>query len=226
MSDASNAAFEDLELDVSNMMADPDKFATEVYAKAEELREILKQDHSVNGLLSEYNSKKVPAETSIVEQINEVYNMAETLPLNMVPSVIETVEQLLRDLKTQFRDRVTYTVAELTGSNANKKTAHAQYTALREKFNLYVRFMDSILGKSNLKLLPALPGNYGMGVSSLKQYVWTKIETNESYRNHRVVIGKINAEFGEEIPRDTFLTDFLEMSDKLAGWGWTLKEFV
>lgn len=224
----SNAAFEDLELDISDMMTDPEKFSEKVLQKAKELKEICKADHSVAGLISEVNrfadKEDITLDTFFPTIMNAIYTEADKRPLEEMPAIITMAEQLVKDLKVQFRDRAIHEAAKRSESMFDKRVAHAQYSALREKYNTYVRFMSTLL-KIELDPMPPLPGNFGSGTSALPLYVFEHIDSGDSYRNHRAVVDRIISEHNVQLIRTMPLMDFIEQySDKFAAWGWTVKQ--
>lgn len=188
----SDAAFEDLELDFSDMMTNPTAFAKRVNHKAEELREGLKEDQSTAALMRRFKEIEKPADTSIHVLLNAVYNMAdEELPLEQMPAIMTAVKKLMGDLETLFDDLAIRHLASESKSITNKKVLHAQYVTLRERFNDYADFMNGFM-KQSIEKLPSLPGNYGRPSSGLKHYVFEY--NGEQYRNPRALCRKIGIE--------------------------------
>lgn len=187
----SNAAFEDLELDISDMMTNPTGFAKRVQEKATELREALKEDTSTAALMRKHEDTKAPADSVIIQNLNTIYNYADELPIEQMPAIIDAARQLVKDLETQYGDRLIREAAKSTGALANKKLAHALYITLRDRFNDYVDFMNGFM-KCDLEKLPPLPGNYGRQSTGLKHYVFEY--EGEQYRNPRALCRKIGIE--------------------------------
>ena len=114
--------------------------------------------------------------------------------LKYMVDAIKQARKLVTDLETAFRDRCIRAAANEGTAIGNKRVAHAQYTRLKDDFNLYVKSIGLFtMGKDiNLKTLPALPGNYGSGSSALINYVF--YIGDEEYRNHHAVCRKLGIE--------------------------------
>lgn len=185
------AAFEDLELDTSDMMTNPTAFSKRVYDKAEELKNNLKEDTSINALVRQFEDTKEPVDKSQLDLMNALYTGADKFPIEQMPSLIEDLKQLVKDLETAFQDRVIREAATRSKPMQDKRLSHALYITMRERFNGYVEFMNAFF-KTKLEPLPPLPGNYGRQKTGLKHYVFEY--NGEQYRNPRALCRKIGIE--------------------------------
>ena len=222
-----NAAFLDVELDLTYMQSDPEKFMEMVYEKADELKAICRADHSISALTSTIVNEQVPASREILDFMDNIYKMADDCPIEMMPAIIHAAEKMLSDLRTQFKDRVIEETANRTDTVGNKRVAQAQYKALREAIDTYVRFMNT-LQAYDFKGLPALPGNFGDGPTSLKYYTFIAPNKEDRYRNHKPVADIINksGDLEGRLERDKSLMDFVESYHGiLTELGWQVKEF-
>jgi len=179
-----NAIFEDLEIDFHDMLSNPAGFAERVYNKADELRAICKADTSTASFIERYKDIGEVVPQDITDEFNELYENIDKIDLKYMVDAIKQARKLVSDLETAFRDRCVYQAAQEGTAIGNKRVAHAQYTRLKDDFNLYVKSIGMFaFGKAaDLKPLPNLPGNYGSGTSSFVNYVF-EID-GEQYRNH------------------------------------------
>ena len=178
-----NAIFEDLEIDFHDMLSNPQGFAERVYEKAEELKAICKADTSTAAFMERYKDigEEIPEE--IRADFDLTYEDIDQIDLKYMVDAIKQARKLVSDLETAFRDRCIRQAAKEGTAIGNKRVAHAQYTRLKDDFNLYVKSIGMFaFGKdADLKPLPNLPGNYGSGSSTLINYVF-EID-GEQYRN-------------------------------------------
>lgn len=191
---ANNAIFEDLEIDFSDMLSNPEGFAERVYSRAEELKAICKADTSTNAYMEKYKDNSLPAPDSILSSFNQIYEDIDAADLDYMVDAIKQAKKLVSDLETAFRDRCMRQAAKDGLATGDKRVAHAQYTRLKDDFNLYVKSIGMFtFGKeANLRTLPSLPGNYGSGTSNLINYIFEL--DGEQYRNHHVVCRKLGIE--------------------------------
>lgn len=204
-----NAIFEDLEIDFSDMMSDPEAFAQRVYNAADRLKDICKADTSVAAFTERYkkDAKELP---DIVRQgFNEIYEDVDSIELDYMVEAIKAAKQLVTDLETAFKDRCIREAAKDGTAIGDKRLAHAQYTRLKDDFNLYVKAIGLFsFGKNlDLKTLPNLPGNYGSGTTSFIHYVFEM--DGEQYRNHHLVSRKL----GLETRTLSDLLEYIEAND-------------
>ena len=204
-----NAIFDDLEIDYSDMLTNPQGFAERVYEAADNLRAICKADTSTNSFIERYKSEGVPAPKSLTDILNTYYDEVDVEDLNIMVDAIKQAKKLVTDLETAFRDRCVRQAAKEGTAIGNKRVAHAQYTRLRDDFNLYVKaFSVFTLNKgTDLKPLPALPGNYGAGTTTLVHHVFEL--DGEQYRNHHAVCRKL----GIELRSLMDLLEYIENND-------------
>jgi len=163
-----NAIFEDLMIDFSDMLSDPESFAARVYDAADRLRDICKADTSVQAFTERYRKEAKPLPDSIVAGFDMVYEDVDSIELDYMVEAIKAAKKLVSDLETAFKDRCIRQAATDGTAIGDKRLAHAQYTRLKDDFNLYVKSigMFSFMKQVDLKPLPNLPGNYGGGTSS------------------------------------------------------------
>jgi hypothetical protein len=189
-----NAIFEDLEIDFSDMLSNPEGFAQRVYDKAEELRAICKADTSTAAFMERYKDQGETVPEEILQEFNSLYENIDAVDLSYMVDAIKQAKKLVSDLETAFRDRCMRQAAKEGIAIGNKRVAHAQYTRLKDDFNLYVKSIGMFaFGKTaDLKTLPALPGNYGVGSSAFVNYIFEV--DGEQYRNHHVICRKLGIE--------------------------------
>lgn len=189
-----NAIFEDLEIDHHDMLSNPEGFAQRVYEKADELRAICKSDTSTSAFMERYKAEGVKIPQNIQALYENLYDEVDMEDLNIMVDAIKQARKLVSDLETAFKDRCIRKAAEEGTAIGNKRVAHAQYTRLKDDFNLYAKALSVIMAGRNIELkqLPNLPGNYGSGTSSLIHYVFEL--DGEQYRNHHVVCRKLGIE--------------------------------
>lgn len=187
-----NIIFEDLEIDFSDNMSNPRAFSKRVYAKADELRSILKSDTTYENMLSKIEANKEFADKEIIEEIDDIYTHADELPIEQMADIIDRVSDLLASLKTAYKDRIIREAANNSTDIADKRLAHFQYSRLRDSWNFYCKAM-AVLKMNNdfgLRPLPAMPGNYGSGGTTFVHHVFS-FSDDEQYRNHAVVAKKL-----------------------------------
>jgi hypothetical protein len=198
-----NAIFDDLEIDWSDMMTDPQAFSIRVHEAADKLKDICKADMSVASFTEQHkkNAKELP---DIIKQgFDEIYEDVDSIDLDYMVNAIAAAKKLVADLEVAFKDRCIREAARDGMAISDKRVAHAQYTRLKDDYNLYVKAIGIFThGKDlDLKTLPNLPGNYGSGTTSFIHYVFEM--GGEQYRNHYAVCRKLGI---DTMP----LTDFLE----------------
>jgi hypothetical protein len=204
-----NAIFEDLEIDFSDMLSNPEGFAERVYAAADKLKEICKADISVDAFTKRYKDNAKPIPPMLQEIFNEIYEDVDNIELDYMVEAIVAAKKLVADLETAFRDRCIRQAAKDGTAIGDKRLAHAQYTRLKDDFNLYVKSIGMFsFGKElDLRQLPNLPGNYGSGTSSFIHYVFEM--NGEQYRNHHLVCRKL----GIDTRPLSDLLEYLEQND-------------
>jgi hypothetical protein len=204
-----NAIFFDLEIDHSDMMSNPEGFAQRVYDKAEELKAICKADTSVNAFMDRYKSQAKPLPVGNSQAFDGIYEDIDSIDLEYMVSAIAAAKKLVSDLETMFRDRCIRQAAHDGTAIGDKRVAHAQYTRLKDDFNLYVKAIGLFtFGKdADLKPLPNLPGNYGGGTTSLVHHVFEY--DGEQYRNHHAVCRKLGIDTRSLMD----LLEYLEKND-------------
>ena len=204
-----NAIFEDLEIDFHDMLSNPEGFAERVYAKAEELKAICKADTSVKAFEERYKENAKPLPKIVADGFNDIYEDIDSIDLEYMVEAIKAARQLVSDLETAFKDRCIRQAAKDGTAVGDKRLAHAQYTRLKDVFNLYVKSigMFAALKTFDLKPLPNLPGNYGGGTTSFIHYVFEL--DGEQYRNHHIVCRKL----GIDIRSLVDLLEYIENND-------------
>lgn len=205
-----NAAFEDLNIDPNLMMLDPVKFAEQVYEAADSLREVMRADTSTAAITRQFEEIKAPADSSISVLMNAIYEMADELPLEQMPNIIEQARTLVRDLETQFKDRVFLEASKNSKEVKDKKLAALMYKDLRDAFNDIVEFITTFF-KNKLpkdyvmKPLPSMPGNWGANTTGLKHYTFQiGDDADNIYRQPAAVCRKLG------VPLIHMYDDFFE----------------
>ena len=191
-----NAIFDDLEIDYHDMLSDPEAFMARVYDKADELKEILRSDTSLKAMEQKFKDNKQAAPTDWANDLAALYKGADDMPLDSLLDAIAQARKLVQDLETMFTDRCIYEAANQNNTIADKRTAHEQYTALKDATNSYIGALKVLkaFDNHNFKLLPNMPGNYGSQTSNLIRYVFTY--QGESYRNHRYICRALSIPVG------------------------------
>lgn len=189
-----NAIFDDLEIDHSDMLSNPEGFAQRVYEAADKLRAICKADTSSNAFMERFKAQAEEMPENVSDIINNFYDAVDDIELKYMVDAIDKAKKLVRDLETAFRDRCIREAAKEGTDIGDKRVAHAQYTRLKDDFNLFVKAIGLFTAgkEANLKPLPNLPGNYGSSSSTLVNYVFEL--DGEQFRNHRAVCRKLGIE--------------------------------
>jgi len=212
----STAIFDDLEIDKSTMLSNPEGFLKAIHEKADELKEVCRKSVTIQSLSSRYddNRKEVP----LVQQelLDTFYVELDNMTLDYMADAIQKVKRLATDLETAYKDRLIREASQASGTTQDKKLAHIQYSRLREAHEAFIKALP-ILGRSELveAKLPPLPGNYGGGNSTFVHYVFNI--GDDEYRNHYAVCRKLGIETRP-------LMDVIDYIEANPGLGVSVKE--
>ncbi len=210
MDKINGAIFEDLEIDKSQMLSDPAKFAATLLEKADELAKICKSDTSVQKRAQQIKDSAKDATTppEYIKALNAIYTGAcDDLSLPEVLQLIDSVKDLVKDLENEVWDRTRREATMENSTVANKRLAHYRYVTLRKAYESFRNFNKVFNPEIKLPILPALPGNYGGGLNTMTHYLFTingDVEAGE-FSNWRVIARKAGLE-----GRFNTLMDFLE----------------
>lgn len=201
MSSMNKSIFEDLEIDHSDMLTNPQAFAKRVLAVAAELEATLNSSSSVSKFEDQIKEDAKTFDASeqmqkIVKTLrNDIYEYCDSAPLEEVTIILENMRIAVREIETLFHSRAMYEATRSTSPLANKKVALYQHQRLRESWEVYRRFAQMMLTneKGNPVMLPGIKaksGNFGSGLSPLKTYVFT-FDNGDSFVNHFAVMRKL-----------------------------------
>lgn len=190
MSDPNRSIFLDLEIDVVNMMKDPDDFASQVYTAADKLLNVLNSKNSLKGAHNETEAKArkdQKAKTYVAAWFkptyDEIYEASEKMTVEELYHLIQETKDLTRDLELQFHSRARNEMIMNTPNSTDKKLAFDQYKRLREAFEAFREFAKLISDKVYTPL-EAKTGNYGAdSATSHPAYRYQ----GQVYNNYRAV---------------------------------------
>ena len=218
-SDSGGPILKDLMIDDSDMFTDPLAFGRRLYAEAERLAGICKQDTGVNALTQEMKrkSEEVDVPVGILQELQTLYERGDEISIPELIKLIEAVGNLQSDLKNTLRDRVTREATMENSTIREKRIAHLQYVQLRKAYDAFrqlVKFLDASKKEPvfpKLKIIPALPGNYG-GTTQLEYFMFTIKGQEGEWFSYRAVA----KELGLKDRFDT-LRDFIEWCETPEG---------
>ena len=190
MPDPSKSIFLDLEIDVDNMISDPDTFAKDVYAAADKLLNVLNSKHSLKGAQNEveHSAKldsvaKSKASNYFKPFYDEIYEASEDMPLHELYHLIKEAKDLVRDLELQFHSRSRNEMIMNSPNTTDKRLAHDQYMRLRTAFDAF-RDFAKLLNDKVYNPLAAKSGNYG--ADSATTYPSYRYD-GQAFNNYRAV---------------------------------------
>lgn len=184
------AIMADLELDYSDFLSNPVVVSKRILAKGEELMAVCKQDTSVGALTSQIRdaANKVDTPIHVLELMKVLYSEGDEVSIPELVQMIDSAQQLVNDLKGTLRDRITQEATQTNSTVNEKRLAHLQYVRLRKAYDTLREFwkiMDEDTYKQ-MKLMPALPGNYG-GAATLSAPMFFIKGQEGGYYNWRAV---------------------------------------
>lgn len=196
--------FEDLEIDTTDMLNEPEAFAARVVAKAKELEAILKSDTSVASYEKQVREQAKGQKISedILPYVNDIYEIGETASLEDLVHLIDLARNLVKDLETAFHSRAVYESTRKTSPIADKRVAHAQHVKLRKAYDGFRQFCK-LFNDYNPPVINGQSGNFGSNLSPLKTYIF-EIDGDE-FMNHFPVIRRLG-----KVDELTSLMDLLE----------------
>jgi hypothetical protein len=157
----SNSIFEDLEIDHSTMMTDPESFCQSVYDKADELVKVLKATNSITSFINTLHNTDDMQDWKA--DLNNIYDEAEQMSVKGIMELAKMIRSLATDLETMAKNKATYQLAS-QGNVSDKSLAHLQYTRLREAFNPIVDAFTTLGLYTEASKLAAMQGNYSSPV--------------------------------------------------------------
>ncbi len=186
-----NIIFDDLEIDYSNMMKDPESFSKAVEEAANELKRILRASNSIENYIRNLPKDQTDL-SSFQKELDEIWTFAEAnLSVGAYPKLSDMLRKMANDIDYLAKSKAANEMANSMGA-VDKQTAHFQYTRLREAYNKYAGAM-STLNIAELVSLPSMPGNYGPTVG-LVHYLFQFEGDDEVYRNPYAVCKRLGIE--------------------------------
>jgi hypothetical protein len=198
--------FQDLQIDYSNMMSDPQDFHSQCVNAAEKLKDILKADISVEHILKTTleNESPTPEQTAKIKHfITLDYEEAdETMSVVEIMEYSAQLKKLAKDLEFLARDKVMLEMSKNDETNIDKSLAFDLYKELRERHNAWVDGMEMLSGfdenintaMTDIEKLPSMPGNYGKGPQTLVHYIFRFGDEDDVYRIHHSVLRRLEKE--------------------------------
>lgn len=211
--------FQDLQIDYSNMMSDPQDFHSQCVNAAERLKDVLKADISVEHILKttldnttvtpDFMNRIKGHVSYLYEEADEVMNVIEIM------EYAAQLKKLAKDLEFLARDKVMLEMSKNDAHSIDKSLAFDLYKELRERHNAWVDGMemlsgfDSSIDMDEIEKLPSMPGNYGKGPQTLVHYIFRFNDEDDIYRIHHTVLRRLEKE-GHEIDTHMNLMDFMD----------------
>jgi len=216
--------FDDLEIDFSTMLTDPEPFYKSCVDAAAELKSIMRGNTSIashiakapkfDGSYAEYNKMMV-----------EIWHKAsEELPVSAYFELAKRMRKVAADIEYLAQSKAAQELAETTHV-MDKATAHAQYKRLREALNQWLEAVKIFNVFEGEKLEP-MSGNFG-GDRALVHYMFFFGEgDDEYYRNHLAVCRKIGIDIHHNDGRPMSLMDVVEYVEAHPELGITVKQIT
>jgi hypothetical protein len=131
-----NVIFDDLGLDYSKIMTEPEAFKKAVEESAHALREALKANNSVEVYMKKLPESKLDRKV-LRDPFNAIYEAAEELPIEQLAQLADELRKLAKQVEAVAYTRV---VQELTATNGvvDKAILSDQYKRLRDSYNKIV----------------------------------------------------------------------------------------
>jgi hypothetical protein len=184
MAPKTSTIFDDLEIDYSTMMTDPESFDQNVKKAADELKATLKSSTSIQSFLD--SQKNTDDMSSWKVNLNALYNDIESeMSIAGILEMAREVRKFASELESLARSKAAFELANKQGV-MDKGTAHMMYVRLREAFNAWANAMK-VLDIYEATPLPSMPGNYGTNVGLVFHYYFTFDGEEEGYMNPRTV---------------------------------------
>jgi hypothetical protein len=195
MSNMNKSIFEDLEIDHSDMLTAPKEFSQRVMKVVENLVATLESDSSVSKFEEQIKNSASSFEQSAstvgyIKMLREdMYSHCDEAPLEEVAIILENLRLAVKEVENLFHSRSVFEATRSSSPLANKKVALYQHQRLREAWDVYRNFAQLMLDV-NLPNIKAKSGNFGSGLSPLKQYVFT-FENGDAFMNHFAVMRRL-----------------------------------
>jgi len=196
--------FQDLQIDYSNMMNDPQDFHSQCVREADKLKDILKADISPDSILKGIvdSTEITPRESKQVSVIiNEVYEIADDqMSVVQMLELAAELRKLAKNLEYLARDKVMLQISKDNEGSIDKSLAFDLYKELRERHNDWFSSMELLAGfdpelanrMSDVEKLPALPGNYSKGPQNLAHYIYRIDDDEDIFRTHYGVLRELS----------------------------------
>lgn len=201
--------FDDLGIDYSTMMTDPQNFVDAVWKEALELQTVLKTDTSVDHYIKseiatvEYNFSEAD------KLLANVYTYAEdNIPVGALAEFATKLRKLARDIEHMARDKA---MLEIANDNPmDKSVAFDLYRELRKTFNTWLEMMVmlNLYKPEEDRKLPAMPGNFARRVGVI-YYVFFFEGDTVAYRDYTSVTRRLTRE-GHSVPEMKNLMDLVD----------------
>lgn len=220
----SGSILEDLEIDKSDFLTDPESFAQRCFDKAEELKAICKEDKSLASYTASVKERAQELQTPphIQALIQNLFDEVDKLEPAQIYPVIESVRRLIDDLGFTIKDKLSMELTNQSASVMDKRLAHQLYIRLHKMYQHYVETIKCLMPQTKLPIIRALPGNYGAGLSPLSHlYYYFDDAPDDPYMNHRAVIRKLG--LVDEVKDIMGLLEYIENNPNC---GVTIKEKV
>jgi cell fate (sporulation/competence/biofilm development) regulator YmcA (YheA/YmcA/DUF963 family) len=187
----SNSIFDDLEIDHTTMMTDPQEFCHSVYNKVDELRNIIKASSSIaqyiNSLSNtdDMDSWKAPLE--------DLYSDADAnMSVKGIMELAKLLRQMATDMETMAKNKATYQLAA-SNSPTDKSLALIQYTRLRDAFNPIVDAFTTLKLYDDATKIPPMQGNFSTPVGLI--HIVFEFANGEGYMNPIAACKKLGIEY-------------------------------
>lgn len=206
--------FDDLGIDYSKMMSDPEDFDTQCLAAAERLREILRADNSVETFIktAEDTYKGWGKFDTFLQDLYEISD--EEMPVGSLLVFANKLKKLAKEIEYMARDKATYEIAN--DVTFDKSVAFDMYKDLRVKHGQWVDAME-LLGLYQTNKMPAMPGNYGRN-AALSRWVFIVEGEDIPYRTHDGIIRRLIKD-GYDLDRGMKLMDLVDFLQANPGLG-------
>jgi len=198
--------FQDLQIDYSNMMNDPQDFHSQCVRESNRLKDILKADISPESILKGIvaDNDVTPTEvTNIQDMVGKVYETADNeMSVVAMLELADQLKKLAKNLEYLARDKVMLQISKAAESTGfiDKSLAFDLYKELRERHNDWYSSMELLAGfdpelankLTTIEKLPALPGNYSKGPQNLAHYIYRIDDDEDIFRTHYGVLRELN----------------------------------
>lgn len=206
--------FEDLEISTDGFLNSREQaeiFKQEVFAKKDRLESVLDRKETVTKIedtaKKDYNNPALPHKAQFKETyeplISALYDQGEQIPLPVLHGLVESLAALARDLNNTLHDRAKAEYINEASSENDKKLAQIQHKRLRDAWDAYRKFAETIFPGLKLPEIKAKPGNFQSAVGTTVAFKFP--DTEEPIYNPRAVARRLGI-YAEGV----YLTDVLD----------------